>query len=91
MWTVGVVLLTFDKSKSPGRGLGNLYFFTWGGWSLCVFLLMSSFLNFMSRNEVTETNDGEKDDGEKEEMKNKPAMEQVDEEEQVTTDDVMDA
>ena len=84
MWTAGVVVLTFDKDKSPGHGLGNLYFFTWGGWSLFVFLFMSSFINFMSRNEVAETNDGAN-----EEMKNKPAMEQVMEEEQVTTDDAM--
>lgn len=91
MWTVGVVLLTFDKNKSPGRELGNLYFFSWGGWSLCVFLLMSSFLYFLSRNEVTETGYGENDEGDKDKMKNKPTMEQVNEEEQVTTDDVMDA
>lgn len=85
MWTVGVVLLTFDKDKSPARDLGNLYFFTWGGWSLNIFMFMASFKNFMSRNEVPE-----KDEGENAEMKDKPAMEQVqEEEEQVTTDDVM--
>lgn len=80
MWTVGVVLLTFDKDKSPGHGLGNLYFFTWGGWSLFIFLFMASFQNFMSRNEKAETNEGDNA-----ETEDKPAMEPVNEEPQAET------
>ena len=84
MWTCGVVVLTFDKDKSPAHGLGNLYFFTWGGWALTIFLFMESFQKFMNRNETAQTTDGENA-----ETKDKPAMEQVNEEEQVTTDDAM--
>lgn len=83
MWTFGVVLLTFDKEKSPARELGNLYFFTWGGWSLFIYLFMESFQNFLSRNEVPDNNEGENTVA-----KDKPTMEQGIEEEQVTTDNV---
>lgn len=48
MWTFGVILLTFDKDKSPGRELGNLYFFTWGGWAWNVIMAMTSLQNLLS-------------------------------------------
>lgn len=48
MWIVGVILLTFDEGKSPGSGIGNLYFFTWGSWCINVFMTMNSFQNFMN-------------------------------------------
>ena len=83
MWTAGVVLLTFDKDKSPGSGLGNLYFFTWGGWSIYIFLFTESFQKLLSRDEVSVT---DKNEGDNAEEKDKPAMEQINEEEQVTTD-----
>ena len=82
MWTVGVILLTFDEKRSPGYELGNLYFFTWGGWSLFIFLCMPSFNHLMSRNKVTDKSDCEK---------NKPAMEQVNEEQEFGAEETMDA
>ena len=88
MWTAGVVVLTFDKEKSPGRELGNLYFFTWGGWALFVFLFMASYQNFMSRNEG---NDEANAAAENDEMKDKPDMAPVDEEAEMATENPMDA
>jgi hypothetical protein len=61
-WTCGVVFLTFDQTKSPGRNLGNLYFFTWGSWALNVFMAMASLQNVMASSCHGMSHDGASND-----------------------------
>jgi hypothetical protein len=76
MWTCGVVLLTFDKNKSPGSLLGNLYFFTWGSWSLSVIMFMTSLQNIMEKSPSPDNSNT--DTGTmKEDIEDEPAMENV--------------
>jgi hypothetical protein len=61
-WTCGVVFLTFNQTKSPGRNLGNLYFFTWGSWALNVFMAMASLQNVMASSRRGVSHDGASND-----------------------------
>jgi hypothetical protein len=55
LWTFGATYLTFDEEQSPAVAQGNLYFSTWSGWGLLVFLASKSFRTFWNVAPVAQT------------------------------------
>jgi hypothetical protein len=55
LWTFGAAYLTFDEEQSPAVAQGNLYFSTWSGWILLVFLAVKSVQTLWKSKSVTHT------------------------------------
>jgi hypothetical protein len=74
VWTCGVVVLTFDEDKSPGNQLGNLFFFTWGSWSLNAFMSIKGLQNILKKSPPPDDSNTDTSTM-KEDIEDEPAME----------------
>jgi len=63
-WVVGVAYLTFPDNNrySPATQPGNLYFFTWGSFSLCAYLALTDLMNLFFKGDEGEAAPKEQDE-----------------------------